>query len=82
MNPTRPSGIFGSVGTFVLLLTAAGFWFAAAGFSRFTPDTGETLSLVALLAALAAVVLFALTVRSILFASDSSRDRPRRRRSF
>lgn len=78
MNPTQPSGLFGSIGTFTLLLNAVGFWFAAAGFARFTPQTGDLLLLIALCSAVLAVLLFGLTVRSALFAGSTSRRRRRR----
>jgi hypothetical protein len=73
MNPSQPSGVLGSAVTFALLLTATGFWFAASGFARFTPRTGETLSMVALGMTVAAVVLFGLTVRSVLFGATSGK---------
>lgn len=72
MNPSQPSGVLGSATTFALLLTAVGFWFAASGFARFTQRSGETLSLVAVGATLAAVLMFGLTIRSVLFGSSTS----------
>lgn len=73
MNPSQPSGVLGSATTFALLLTAAGFWFAASGFARFTARSGETLSLIAVGATLAAVLMFGLTVRSVLFSGSSGK---------
>jgi hypothetical protein len=78
MNPTRPSGLYGAAGTFILLLTAVGFWFAAAGFAAYTPSTGSTLSAIAAASTLAAVVLFGLTVRSAILGGSSPQRRRRR----
>jgi hypothetical protein len=76
MNPTRPSGLLGSAGTFTLLVVAAFSWFMSLSYSGPTDTLLWALGWVAPFAALLAAVLFLLTLRSLFSASPDSRAGP------